>query len=172
VNLRRVALLTGPLVLLWALQTEVNHLLSSRQLFFFAGGLHVAFIALTQPFGPGLAAVLVGGLLCDAATPVAFGTHAALFGFAHNVIFRMRDRIPKDDTVAAALLALFANFGLFLAISVVLSPGGPAAWPRLAADLVCSQVIVALTTPWFFSLQGRLIDLVEAAHALRAERLR
>ena len=171
-NLRRVALLTVPLLLLWAIQTEVKHLLSSRQLFFFAGGLHVAFIALTQPFGPGLAAVLVGGLLCDAATPFAFGTHAALFGFAHNIIFRMRDRIPKDDAIAATLLALFANFGLFLVMSALLSPGGPAAWPRLAADLVCSQVIITLVTPWFFSLQGRLLDLVETALALRAERLR
>ncbi len=171
-NFRRLALLTGPLLLLWALQTEVNHLLSSRQLFFFAGGLHVAFIALTQPFGPGLAAVLLGGLLCDAATPVAFGTQAALSGLAHNIIFRMRDRLPKDDAVAATLLVLFTNFGLFLALGALLSPGGPAAWPRLAADLVCSQVIVALATPWFFSLQGGLIALVETALALRTERLR
>ena len=94
-NLRRVALLTVPLLLLWAIQTEVNHLLSSRQLFFFAGGLHVAFIALTQPFGPGLAAVLVGGLLCDAATPFAFGTHAALFGFV-GVPAEARARLPED----------------------------------------------------------------------------
>jgi cell shape-determining protein MreD len=172
VNLRRLALLCGPLLLLWTIQTEVNHVLSSRQLFFFAGGLHVAFIALTQPFGSGLAAVLIAGLACDAGAPVPFGTHAALFGLAHNIIYRMRDRIPKEDAVAGTLLALFANFGLFLAFVAILSPGGAAPWPRLAADLVCSQVSVALAAPWFIALQSRFIGLIETALALRAERLR
>lgn len=171
-NVRRFALLLVPLLLLWAAQAEVNHLLSARQLFFFAGGLHVAFIALTQPFGPGLASVLIAGLFCDASQPVAFGTHAALFGLAHNTIFRMRDRIPKDDAVAATLLALFTNFGLFLALAAVLSPDGGTPWPRLAGDLACSQVLIAVATPWFFALQSRFIDLVEAALALRAGRLR
>lgn len=171
-NLRRLALLCAPLLLLWGIQTEVNHVLSSHQLFFFSGGLYVAFIALTQPFGAGLAAVLIAGLACDANAPVAFGTHAALFGLAHNIIHRMRDRIPKEDAVAGTLLALFTNFGLFLAFVAILSPGGAAPLPRLAADLVCSQVLVALAASWFAALQSRFIDLVETALALRAERLR
>jgi hypothetical protein len=43
-------------------------------------------------------------------------------------------------------------------------------FPRLLADLVCSQIFVALVTPWFFALQARTIDLVETAVALRSGR--
>jgi rod shape-determining protein MreD len=171
-TLRRVALLLGPLLLLWAIGAELNHHLASRQVWVFVGGLHVGFIALTQGFGPGLAAVLLSGLVCDAGSPVPFGTHALLFGLAHNVIFRMRDRIPKEDPVAVTLLALFANFGLFLAFTASRGPSDASPWPRLVADLVASQVTVAVATPWFTALQARLIDLVETALELRAGRLR
>ena len=170
--LRRVALLLGPLLLLWAAGTELNHVLAPYQVWVFAGGLQVAFIALTQAFGPGLAAVLLAGLVWDAAAPVPFGTHALLFGFAHNVVFRMRDRIPKDDPVAAVLLALFTNFGLFLAFGAFRGPVDGTAWTRLATDLVASQLCVAAATPWFTVLQARLIDLVETFLELRADRLR
>ena len=171
-TLRRVALLLGPLLLLWAIGAELNHHLATRQVWVFAGGLHVAFIALTQGFGPGLAAVLLSGLFCDAGAPVPFGTHALLFGLAHNVIFRMRARIPNDDAVAATLLALFANFGLFLAFAAARGTADASRWPRLVSDLVASQVLVALATPWFTALQARLIDLVETALELRGGRLR
>jgi rod shape-determining protein MreD len=171
-TLRRVALLLGPLLLLWTIGTELNHQLAPRQVWFFLGGLHVGFIALTQGFGPGLAAVLVSGLVCDAGAPVPFGTHALLFGFAHNVIFRMRERIPRDDAVAVTLLALFTNFGLFLAFTLSRGTTEASHWPRLVTDLVASQVLVALATPWFTSLQARLIDLVETALELRSTRLR
>lgn len=169
---RRVALLLGPLLLLWAMAAELNHHLAPRQVWVFTGGLHVGFIALTQAFGPGLAAVLLSGLACDSATPVPFGTHALLFGLAHNVVFRMRDRIPKDDPVALTLVALFANFGLFLAFAASRGTAEASRWTRLGPDLVASQVLVAVVTPWFTALQARLIDLVETALELRAGRLR
>jgi rod shape-determining protein MreD len=171
--MRRTALLFLPLLLLWGLVAELNHALSSLHLYVFAGGLFVAYAGLHQPFRPGLAASLLAGFVCDATAPVSFGTHAFLFCFAHGVAYRIRDRVPRHDALASTLLALFTNFGLFLALSFSQfhAYGPPASvWPRLLADLVCSQVFVALVTPWFFALQGRTIDLVETAVALRAGR--
>jgi rod shape-determining protein MreD len=171
--MRRTLLLFIPLLLLWAMIVEVNHALSGLHVYVFAGGLFVGFAALHQPLRPGLAATLLAALVCDATTPVPFGTHALLFGLAHGVVFRIRDRVPRHDAIASTLLALFTNFGLFLALSFTQfhSAGPPALiFPRLLADLVCSQIFVALVTPWFFALQARTIDLVETAVALRSGR--
>jgi rod shape-determining protein MreD len=117
------------------------------------------------PFRAGLGATLLGGLLCDANTPVAFGTHLVLFAAAFAVISHLRERLPRDDTVARVIVALLANLGLFLIFSVAQVAGSPApaaAWPRLIADLVCSQVGLALLAPWFFALQHRALLLVGA----------
>ena len=75
-------------------------------------------------------------------------------------------------SVAVTLLALFTNFGLFLAFTLSRGTTEASHWPRLVTDLVASQVLVALATPWFTSLQARLIDLVETALELRSTRLR
>jgi rod shape-determining protein MreD len=171
--MRRALVLFAPLLLLWALVAELNHALSGWHVYVFVGGLYVGFSALTQPLRPGFAATLLAGFVCDAGTPVVFGTHAVLFGLAHAVVFRLRDRVPRQDNIAATLLTLFTNFGLFLALSFTQfhSSAPPAAlWPRLLADLVGSQIVVVLITPWFFALQGRAIELVETVVALRSGR--
>ena len=82
--MRRTLALAGPLLLLWIVYSETNHVLSGLRVHLFAGGLFVAFAALTQPLRAGLAASLLGGLLCDAHAPAElFGTHARLFAAAH-----------------------------------------------------------------------------------------
>ena len=46
---------------------------------------------------------------------------------------------------------------LFLAFSFTQihdSPAPATVWPRLIADLVCSQLFLVLVTPWFFALQA------------------
>lgn len=171
--MRRPLVLLAPLLLLWAIVTELNHALSGLHVYLFAGGLFVSYAALTQPMRAGLAATLLAALVFDANTPVAFGTHVILFAAVHLTVFRIRDRVPREDNIASTLLVLFTNFALFLLFSFtqVHAAGAPAAvWPRLIADLVCSQVFVALATPWFFALQGRALALVDAFLELRARR--
>lgn len=171
--MRRAVLLFVPLLLFWAIVAELNHALSGWHVHVFAGGLFVAFSALGQPLRAGLAASVLAGFVCDATTPVVFGTHALLYGAAHAVVHRIRDRVPRQDNIASTLLALFTNFGLFLGFAFTQFHGAAAPailWPRLLADLVASQLFVTLVTPWFFALQGRTVDLVETALALRAAR--
>jgi rod shape-determining protein MreD len=171
--MRRVLILFATLLVLWALVAELNHALSSLHMYLFAGGLFVSYAALHQPMREGLTATLLAALVCDANTPVAFGTHVLLFAAAHLTVFRLRDRIPREDNIAATILVLFTNFALFLLFSFtqVHSAAAPAAiWPRLIADLVGSQIFVALVTPWFFALQGRTLALVETMLEMRARR--
>jgi hypothetical protein len=171
--MRRPLILFATLLLLWAIIAELNHALSGLHLYVFAGGLFVGYAALTQPMQSGLAATLLAALVCDANTPVAFGTHVILFAAAHLTVFRIRDRVPREDNIAAILLVLFTNFALFLLFSFtqIHAAAAPAAvWPRLIADLVCSQVFVALVTPWFFALQARALAWVEILIELRARR--
>lgn len=161
------------LLLLWVLVTQLNHALSGAHIYFFVGGLFVAYSSLTLGLRDGLLASLLGGLLCDASMPMAaspsamaFGlahTHTLLFVFAHVVIFNLRDRLPREETAARVLVALFANLGIFLLFSfahIGRSPAPAAVWPRIIADLLCSQVLLALVAPWFFALQTRALILV------------
>ena len=99
----------------------------------------------------------------DAVAPVSFGTHALLFARTHAVVFNFRDRVPRDDTLSRVVIALFANLGLFLIFSftqVARSPAPASMWPRLFADLACSQVCLALIAPWFFAIQARALALI------------
>ncbi|HWA09630.1 MAG TPA: hypothetical protein VG838_09290 [Opitutaceae bacterium] len=160
--MRRALVIFLTLLLLWLILAQANHYLAPQHVWLFAGGLFVAFAALRLPHGAGLGAVALGGLLCDATAPVRFGTFTFLFVLAHAVIFNLRDRLPREETVVRVLVALIANLALFLLVSfagIGDDPVPSAAWGRLFFDLVCSQVAIALIGPWFFALQGRALVL-------------
>jgi len=163
--MRRTLVIFLTLLLLWTLVTELNHALTGLRVYLFVGGLFVTYAALMLPLGVGLAASLLGGLLFDATTPVWFGTHVLLFAAAHVVVFHLRTRLPREDTVARVVAALLANLAIFLLFSfsqIGQSPSPSAAWQRLIADLVSSQVFLALVAPWFFALQARALVLARA----------
>lgn len=163
--MRRTFTLFGCALILWAIVTQLNHALSGAHVYLFVGGLFVAFAALTQPLRPGLWASLFAGLVFDAHTPVAFGTHLVLFAATHLVVYRLRDRVPRNDTAARVTITVLANLGLFLVFSfvqIIRVPIVGALWPRLFFDLICSQVFLALIAPWFFALQARSLVLVGA----------
>ena len=164
--MRRIFALSLTSLILWAALAQVNHALTEFRVYLFAGALFVSFTALTQTLRFGLTASTIGGLICDANSPVPFGTHVLLFALAHVTVFHVRDRVPRDDNVAAVVLALFTNFALFLVFSFTQihgSPYPPVIWPRLLMDLLCSQVLVAIITPWFFALQTRALEFAGPA---------
>ncbi|HXA14906.1 MAG TPA: hypothetical protein VNW23_07240 [Opitutaceae bacterium] len=158
----RLFLALLPLVLLTLLVSQLNHALASWHVSLFVGGLLVVFTALRLDFDTGFAAVFLTGLLCDAAAPVRFGTHAFLFATAHTLIFSVRGRLPRDETLVSLFFALLANLGIFIALSLLLLARSPlpfGSWPRLLSNLLCSQVFLALVAPWFFALQARTFSL-------------
>ncbi|MBL9202194.1 MAG: hypothetical protein JNL39_16915 [Opitutaceae bacterium] len=160
--LRRTLVLLAAAILLWALVAQLNHALASWRIHVFTGGLFVVFAALTQPHRAGLAAVLLAGLVCDAHAPVPFGLHGLLFAAAHELLFRVRNRVPRNDAVVATAVALVVNLALFLAISFTQihhAPVPSAAWARLLMDLLASQIVLALVCPWWSALQARALAL-------------
>lgn len=160
----RVALIFLSTLLLWAVTAQLNHALAPWRLYVFVGALAVTLPALTFSLRGGLLASFAGGLLFDAVAPVAFGTHAVCFALTHVVVFNFRDRVPRDDTLSRVIIALFANLGLFLLFSfsqVTRSPAPASLWPRLFADLACSQICLALIGPWFFAIQARALALAD-----------
>ncbi len=163
--MRRALTLFGSLLILWMIVAQLNHVLTGWRAFLFVGGLFVTFAALTQPLAAGFAASLLGGLVCDANSPAVFGTHTLLFAAAHLIVFHVRDRVPRDDTISRVVVALLTNLCLFLALSFTQIRHAPvpgAIWPRLLADLAFSQVFLALVAPWFFALQARALLLTGA----------
>jgi len=160
--MRRALVVFATLILLWAFLSELNHALSPWHMYVWTGGLFVTYAALALPLHPGLLASLMGGMLCDASAPIPFGTHALLFAATHVVIFNVRNRVPRDETVARTIIASIANFALSLVFSLFLISRVPSlvsAWPRMLTDLICSQVLIALIAPWFFALQAGALDI-------------
>jgi rod shape-determining protein MreD len=161
--MRRSLAILATLVLLWTGVSLVNDGLAPAHLSVFAGGLFVLFPALAMTLPEGLAATVLAGAVCDANAPVPFGTHVVLFSAAHAVLFASRDRVPHDLAAGRLWIALAANAVLFAALTAVFSrlrglPANP--WGALAADLACSEALVALAAGWFFALQGKALALV------------
>lgn len=160
--MRRAAITFATMVLLWAVVGEINHALSSWHVYVWAGGLFILYPALALPLRDGMIATVLGGLLCDSTSGTPFGTCTLLLAGAHAVIFNLRDRVPRDETAGRVVIALFANLALILIFSfiqVTRLPNGGAVWPRIVCDLICSQLFIALITPWFVALQVRVLEV-------------
>ncbi len=160
--MRRTFTLFACHLILWTLVTQLNHELTSSHVYLFIGSLFITFAALTQPFASGLWATILIGLVFDANTPVAFGTHMILFATTHVLLGRLRDRVARDDIVGHMITVVLANLGLFLVFSFtqfVRLPSAAALWPRVLMDLICSQLFLALIAPWYFALQRRALVL-------------
>lgn len=159
---RRVLMLSAAALLLALVLGQLNHYLAVFQVHVWCGGLFVAFAALRLGYRTGAGASFISGLLLDAGEPLAFGTQAFLFLAVHAVIFTVRSRAPREETVVGVVVALLANLGLFLALSFLrIDPASETAlaWFRIFADLLVSQVVLALIAPWFFAVQTRLLEL-------------
>jgi hypothetical protein len=159
---RPVLVLTASSLLLALILGQINHLLGAWQLHAWCGGLFVAFAGLRLGYGAGAAVSFLAGLLLDAGAPVPFGTQGFLFLAAHAFVFTIRARAPREETVVGVVVALITNLGLFLAmgflrIDPAVAPAG--FWTRGFADLLVSQVLLAMLAPWFFAVQQRMLEL-------------
>ena len=107
--MRRFLAVLPTLLLLWALVAQLNHELAAAHVFLFVGGLFVTYTSLSFPLGAGMAASFVAGLVLDANSPVAFGTHALLFAAAHALLYDLKDRMPRDDMGMKLYLAFLGH---------------------------------------------------------------
>jgi hypothetical protein len=158
----RLALSIACNFLLWLIVSQTNHYLAIWHVSLFVAGAMVAFPALRMNYGDGARVVFVSGLFLDAAAPVPFGLHAFFLLLSHGIVYNLRARLPREESVVGLLVALSANLGIFLALSVALMVRGRlpfAIWPRLFLDCLASQVVLALITPWFFALSERALEI-------------
>ena len=160
---RRIIVL---LVCGWILMTivrQTNHLLSPSGLSIWMGGLLITLASLHLNPKTGFVSCFLMGLMMDAWSPLGFGTHALLFGAAHIIIVRVRNRFASHELTIGITVALITNLILFVFITFIAigrSSGGTISGVRILSDLVLSQVLLVLITPWFFSFQHRALDLV------------
>lgn len=163
--MRRLGILFLTQLLLWTIVGQINHALTDVRVYVFVAALFIAHATLWHPWRTGLLTAMLGGLLCDATSPVAFGTHMVLFTAAHVATFHLRERLPREDPVGLIVIVLLVNFGLFVVFSLTQIGRSPVPGPmaiRLLVDLACSQVLLAVITPWFFALQTRALALAGA----------
>lgn len=170
---RWLIVLLANLLLLW-LAGLANHYLAPHALSLYVAGLLVAYPGLRLDPRHGFAATALTGLAFDAMTPVPFGTHLVLLGLVHAVLLHGRRRFPRQEPIFATVVALLANLFLFLALSFLLISAHPhpaEGWLRLFVDLLASQLVLGLATPWFMALQDRAMQLarLDPATGRRAE---
>ena len=171
--MRRLIALTLAALLLWSLIAITNHYLAPHHVYLFLGGLFVTFAALHLPLRTALYASLLSGLLCDAGAGTPFGLHALGFGLAQAIVFNLRARLDRDNPAVQVVVALVANFALFLGLSLTQLSALPrpgATWWRLLWDLLWSQFALVLIAPWFFAVQRRALVLADPLTAFLERR--
>jgi cell shape-determining protein MreD len=145
---------------LFMLARQINHLLAPWGMSLWLGGALVAFPALQLNFRTGLVSSLLLGAMVDVWSPLPFGTHALLFGLAHVIIFRIRARLAASEMSIGIIVTLITNLALFVALTFWTLGSAPVSGLRILSDLVLSQIVLGLITPWFFALQLRGMDLI------------
>ncbi len=153
----------GANLLLWWLAGLANSYLSGSAVHLYVGGLFVVYSALRLDRKHGLIAIVLTGLMVDAAEPVPYGTSMLLLGLVHATLLYGRQRFPREGAVFGIVVALFANLFLVIALSFLLVGGNPrpgSAWLRVFVDLLASQFLLVVITPWFLALQDRAMELV------------
>jgi len=149
-------------IILWALVSQVNHYLAPFNLSLFVAGLFVTFPALRLPYREGSWALVLLGLFLDTPAPVPFGLQASLFLLAQAILFNIRHRLAREETLVAIAVALLTNLGIFLALTLSLSTRGPVSRElglTLVINLVASQLAIIFLGPWYIALQERALTL-------------
>lgn len=159
---RHIAILLGSSALLGLILGQVNHYLAPWQMHVWCGGLFVTFAGLRLGYQSGATVCFLAGLLLDAGSLLPFGTQAFLFLAGHAIVSALRARAPRDDTLVGIMIALITNLALFLALGLLrigqaIQPADT--WLRAFADLLISQLVIALIGPWYLAVQKRLLEI-------------
>lgn len=157
----RWSIVVGGNLLLMYVAMQANHYLAALPASVFLFGLPIGFAALRLSLGQGLAASAATGLFYDTLTPFPLGTALIFFSIAFTVIYAIRSRFHREEAFSSIIVVLLANLFLFAAFSGVAtvmtgSPGYPSS---LIADLLISQILIAVICGWFFSFQMALLEL-------------
>ena len=159
----RWLIVTAANLLLWWLVGLTNHYLADSAVHLYAGGLFVVYSALRLDRKHGLIAIVLTGLPIDAVEPLPYGTSLVLLGLVHATLLYGRQRFPREGAVFGLVVALLANLFLVIALSFLLVGANPrpgSAWLRVFSDLLASQLLLLVITPWFLALQDRAMELV------------
>ena len=156
-------------LLLWWLVGTANHYLSQFSflwiehcsLHLYLGGLFVVFSALRLDGRQGWIAIMLTGLMMDSLEPVPFGSQMILLGLVYATLLYGRRRFPREGAIFGIVVALFGNLFLIIALSFLMigtNPRPGEAWMRVFVDLLASQFVILLITPWFLALQERSME--------------
>ncbi len=151
-------------LLLWWLVGLANNYLATLSVHLYLGGLFLVYASLRLDWKHGFIALVLTGLMYDAVEPVPFGTSMVLFALVHATLLYGRQRFPREGSVFGIVVALLANLFLIIALSFLLIGANPRpgdAWLRIFVDLLTSQLVIVLITPWFLALQTQAMELAQ-----------
>ena len=167
---RWLVVLLANLLLWWMVGTANNYLshfsflwIDFCSIHLYVGGMFVVYSALRLNSKHGWIAILLTGLMTDSLEPVPFGSSMVLLGLVFATLRYGRRRFPREGSIFGIVVALLANLFLVIALSFLMVGANPRpgdAWLRIFVDLLASQFLILLITPWFLALQERMMERV------------
>jgi len=161
---RWLIVLLGNVVFLWVMG-QVNHHLtalplgdSRGPLYLFVGGLPIAFAALRLSLGQALAVSIPTALAMEAGTPIPFGTLMLPAAACVCLAIGFRGAFNRFDRMTVVLAVLLINLVLISALTLV-TGAFRLQGPRLALDLLASQLVAVLLSGWYFAAELALLRL-------------
>ncbi|MDX2187722.1 MAG: hypothetical protein SFV32_12370 [Opitutaceae bacterium] len=147
--------------LLLVVTREINHAFASAALSVFTFGLPLAFAALRLDFTSGWRSVICLGLMADALAPVRFGLHALLYLVIFLLIFRVRQRVPREENLVGTVISILATVVVHAAFTLNYIWYGPTPgrlMSRVLMEAGLSSLLVALVAPWYFSFTEHVLS--------------
>jgi hypothetical protein len=146
---------------------QANHYLSDFPLFgfgraqvhLFLAGLPLAFAALRLTLGPAVLATVATALAIESQLPLPSGAILLPATACVCVTMVLRPHFNRFEASSAVLAGIAFNLVLLLAITLVVFRHTHVSLARVGADMLVSQLALALLTGWFFAAQTALLEL-------------
>lgn len=157
-----LGLFLGNCILIFVIQL-MNDTFASMTLNLYPYALCIFTPILLVSYTTGLISVFITGLILDSTTTLSFGTTSILFSIVYTAYsyFSQQYKTYKAWHYVCILLSANAIIFIFLSLFIDLNNySSPHFWVSILLNLLFSQLLLLFITPWFLSLQCRLIGVL------------
>ena len=162
IDVRWLIVVTGNCLLLFLTQL-VNNSLAPFSLHLCFYGLFVYYSAIRLSFTSGLIAVVITGLILDSVEGFTMGTNILILSFIYTFWSWFREEFNAHSLWHNMLIVQSSNLLTILTLSIYIGLKnhiGGYYWLSVLTNLMLSQLLLMVVSPWFLSIQDSLIKMM------------